>query len=184
MRRKSQLLIMALLPFLAVSCNPVAGDSRSAVILVVTGFSDTDGDRSGMFSDVVNDDTSVSDDFLFINTVTEKKAPSTEPSDLFRVTLFAYEVRYTRPDGANEPGVDVPFPFTFSTSGTILPEESSETEIFMVRKEAKLESPLRDLWFGDGQRIFATATVTIFGQDQVENSVSAAASIPIIFEDL
>jgi hypothetical protein len=105
------------------------------------------------------------------------------PSIWNAVTLSRYRITFTRADGRNTPGVDVPFPFdggltaTVTTTPTIVPFE-------MVRHQMKLEQPLRSL-AGFGGRVFIStiAEITFYGTDQVGNEVQGKGNITVSFGD-
>lgn len=182
MRIASRLLpVLACL--LALSCNPIADDNRSAVTLSAA-FSDSGSSTAIGFSiDVVDNETGQPHDEALEVTVYSTPKVDTLSTALYTVHFLSYDVLFSRPDGQNEPGVDVPFPFSRAIGGIVEPEGTADLNIIMITEEMKLQSPLRDLWFGDGERLFTTLHITIFGRDRVENSVQASASAPVIFDD-
>jgi len=96
------------------------------------------------------------------------------------VTIERFHVEYTRADGRNTPGVDVPYPFDGAATATI-PTNGPITLAFeLVRHTAKEESPLLQLR-SSGQIITTIANVTFFGHDLVGNAVSVTGSIQIDF---
>ena len=48
------------------------------------------------------------------------------------------------------------------------PRGGCHVELLTVSKETKIQAPLRNLWFGEGQRIFMTLTVNLIGVDELE----------------
>src|SRR5688500_1426327 len=99
------------------------------------------------------------------------------------VTINRYRVVYTRSDGRNTPGVDVPFPFDGTTTVTIA-EGSTDVPFTLVRLQAKLESPLLGLRNLSGAGTISTmAQVTFFGQDQTGRAVSVTGTITVSFAD-
>lgn len=100
------------------------------------------------------------------------------------VTMTRYRVVYRRTDGRNTPGVDVPHPFDGATSTTISPGEEGGVSFEIVRHQAKLEPPLKNLvGFGGLGFISAIAEITLWGRDQNGNEVVATASIDVHFAD-
>lgn len=179
------------LPILAValalsgaSCNPVVDDNQSAVTLAAA-FQGQGGAVGpiGIFADVVQADGVPADDFFELNVRALAKNVNSDPSEFYTVNFQAVTLRYTRPDGRNEPGVDVPFPLTYAIGGSVTPGDEAQLNLLVVSEEMKLEPPLRDLWFGEGQRIFATLHLTVFGRDLVENELTADASAVVVFGD-
>jgi hypothetical protein len=105
-------------------------------------------------------------------------ANPTGPTEVNSITLTRYRVVYTRADGRNTPGVDVPHPI----DGVLTVTVSAITKVgfSLVRIQAKEESPL--VLLRNGNTFFTgLATVTFYGTDQAGNEVSAAGLIEIHF---
>lgn len=109
---------------------------------------------------------------------------TTGPSPLNNVTINRYRVRYLRSDGQNREGIDVPFGIDGATTQTINVGGSATVQFDLVRAQAKLEAPLRNLSQGGGLLIISTiAEVTFFGSDQAGNAVSITGTIDVRFGD-
>jgi hypothetical protein len=106
-------------------------------------------------------------------------ATPTTPTALNDITITRYRVEYTRADGRNTPGVDVPFPFDGVITGTVTPAQTT-LAFELVRSQAKTESPLVQLVINGGP-ITQLAKVTFWGTDQAGHEVSATGSIQINF---
>jgi hypothetical protein len=92
-------------------------------------------------------------------------------------------VKFTRSDGRNTPGVDVPYPFDGAATGTFDSNGGTLTFV-LVRAQAKLDPPLKALRNGGGAIMISTiATVTFYGQDQAGNQVSVSGTISVNFAD-
>ena len=108
------------------------------------------------------------------------------------IYIRQYSVRYFRSDGRNVEGVDVPYSISGAVGNvryhTPGPGGSGEVEadipITMVRHQAKLEPPLRNLVF-NGASIVITciAEVTIFGQTVQGGNLEAKGQVQITFGD-
>jgi len=85
-----------------------------------------------------------------------------------------------RADGRNTPGVDVPWPFDTSATGTVPANGTVAVPFELVRHVAKEESPLIQL-VSDASVINTIAHVTIYGQDQAGNVISVTASMGVEF---
>jgi hypothetical protein len=102
------------------------------------------------------------------------------PSPANAVTLTQYHVKYTRADGHNVQGVDVPYEFdgvltlTISNSGTVA--------FTLVRVQAKQEAPLAALVNNPGV-ISTIAEVTFYGHDQNGRAVNVSGQLTIDFSD-
>jgi hypothetical protein len=109
-------------------------------------------------------------------------APSTPTANNY-ITVTGFHVVYTRTDGRNTPGVDVPYPFdgaitVMATGG------ATEASFVLVRAQAKLEAPLAALVGGGGAKLISTiAEVTFYGHDQTGVPVSVTGKISVEFAD-
>ena len=96
------------------------------------------------------------------------------------VTITRYHVEYTRADGRNTPGADVPYSFDGAATGTIPAGGSLTLGFDLVRNVAKQESPLAQLRTSPNI-ITSIALVTFYGRDRVGNNVSVTGQIQIDF---
>lgn len=103
----------------------------------------------------------------------------TTPGPMNHVTLTRYRVVYTRADGRNTPGVDVPYPFDGTMTVTIT-EAATTMGFDLVRSQAKSETPLIQLRTS-GAVISTIATITFYGTDQVGNQVNATGTLNVNF---
>ena len=100
------------------------------------------------------------------------------------VTLTHYRVAFRRADGRNTPGVDVPFGFDGGLGVTIASGATAQVALELVRHQAKLEPPLKNLAGLGGQGFISTiAEITFFGHDQNGNDVSVTGRIDVQFGD-
>jgi hypothetical protein len=108
----------------------------------------------------------------------------TAPSQQTQITFNRYHVDFRRTDGRNTQGVDVPYSFDGGVTMTV-PAGGEATFAFeLVRNQAKLESPLRNLRSGGGAVIISTiAEITFYGHDQVGNEVVATGTLSVNFGD-
>jgi hypothetical protein len=189
---RSVLIVAAGLPL--ASCVPDwARQNNTPFIMEIAGIS-----PSPLRSDVVslnadglptvaNDDVSVS-----VNVFRKNNNPDMGTSPVEHVYLERYEVRFFRSDGHNQEGVDVPFRITgplgnlrFHTAG---PGGAGEVEntvtITIVRHQAKLEPPLRNLRFGGNEDLItAIAEITIHGRTVQGGVLEARGNVQISFSD-
>jgi hypothetical protein len=91
-------------------------------------------------------------------------------------------VTFSRADGRNTQGIDVPYAFdaamTTTVSGTV------SANIVLVRAQAKLEAPLRALVGAGGAIAISTfADVVFYGADQAGHDVTVKARISVNFAD-
>ena len=114
----------------------------------------------------------------------------TAPTAMNDVTFTRYRVVYTRADGRNTPGVDVPYPFDSGVTFTARPGTPGQASFELVRNIAKEEAPLRSLCSSppsclsiSNTFITTIADVTFYGQDRTGSDVTAHAAIGITFGD-
>jgi len=162
------------------------------LILDIIGTT-VDGDNVSFHqSDVVHvdPDTGASSIIADIAAVTlQAKLLNPEPacagaSQYTSIVVTRYVVSYSRSDGQNTPGVDVPYSFEGSLSTLIECEATAEIPFVIVREVAKLEPPLLDLRGGGDEAIIqVTATIDFYGHDLVNNAVKATGYLSIFFAD-
>lgn len=111
------------------------------------------------------------------------------------VIFERYEVRYTRSDGRTTEGVDVPFRITGPLSGAVDVATGGTVNVALevVRAQAKLEAPLRNLRASDanlnvappGGALVLTciAEITVYGRTVGGQAVSATGRLQIDFAD-
>ncbi len=165
-----------------------------------TATSTEDNDTTNTFvtivsmGDDVNSDVCTTDDdgfctvFIDNGAVTMVAQPKSlrDASSFVNDIVFArYRVTYVRADGRNVPGVDVPFPFD-GVANFRVPVDRSETSraFLLVRVQAKLESPLKELEGGGGSLVISTiARVDFFGQDLAGRQIQVTGFINVTFAD-
>jgi hypothetical protein len=105
-------------------------------------------------------------------------ASPNSPTPVNAITLTQYHVDYTRTDGHNVQGVDVPYSFDGALTETI--SESGSVGFTLVRLQAKEEAPLAAITTNNIP-MTVIATVTFYGHDQTGRQVSVSGSIQITF---
>ena len=110
-------------------------------------------------------------------------ATPTTPSTANYITVTRYRVTFTRADGRNTAGVDVPYGFDGAITLTV-GETPVSAGLTLVRLQAKSEAPLKALIGGNGAFAISTiAEITFHGQDQAGREVSVTAKISVTFAD-
>lgn len=190
-RTKDSLKIASILCvfFFLLSCNPLEDDSTSSSMLLILDITGNtiDGDEVSFHqSDVVIAGA------VYADTATatlQAKLLNPEPlipqaSQYTSIIVTRYVVSYSRSDGQNTPGVDVPYSFEGSLSTLIEIDATVDIPIVIVREVAKLESPLFDLRAGGDEGVLqVTATIDFYGHDLVNNAVKATGYLNIFFGD-
>jgi len=147
-------------------------------------------------SDVVSGLNTVEADLIFVDVANRTKNPSvTVPQIPLHIIFERYTVTYTRSDGRNEEGVDVPQRISGALSGEVDVATSGVASLALevVRIQQKLEPPLRNLrrdvndpgnTTGGGAIVISVnAEVCIFGRTLAEQVVSDCGSMQIDFGD-
>lgn len=112
------------------------------------------------------------------------KDPAAPTSSNNFITVTRYRVEYTRSDGRNRAGIDVPHPFDGAITATVGADGSTTVGFTLVRLQAKAEPPLAGLRGAGGQFAISTiATVTFYGADQTGRAASATGKITVSFAD-
>lgn len=177
------------------SCGEVARTGRSPAFLIITSLEGASGADEQFGTTLLSDVQTIVDDVpTFFNDLGQVsfrlalKNPglpvgSLGPSELNSITVNRYRVVYRRTDGRNTPGVDVPYAFDGAFTVTVS-EAGGSAGFDLVRHQAKLEPPLRNLIGLGGSLILGTiAEVTFYGRDQAGNEVMASGNISVNFGD-
>jgi hypothetical protein len=193
-KMKNWLKILVIVPafFLLFSCNPIEDDSRSdSVLLVVriTGTDIEDNEVDFLQSDVVaiNPDTgagTVAADAAKVTFSAESLAPEPLLGTSYYSDIYVthYVVTYSRSDGKNQEGIDIPYSFDGSLSARVQIGSPAEVVFVVVRAVSKLEPPLINLTAGRGEgELKVTARIDFYGNDTPGNKVKATGYLTIFF---
>ena len=202
MRNATRLIGLAALIAASVSCGDVVRQGSSPVFLVIDLLQGIKGGTgaatpaSTLFSDVI---TNVSTPapcspvspcptiFSDGGTVT-LRAPlknqgatvTLAPTTNNEVTISRVHIEFTRADGRNVQGVDVPFAFDGAVTGTVPAGGTLVLGFEMVRHVAKEESPLIQLRTS-ANFISSIAKVTFYGVDRVGNQIQVTGQLQVEF---
>jgi len=187
--------------FGSVSCTGRSIDNSAQVRLVITDVKGSAGGETGtassgyMLSDVIpefNDNAVLTVAAMPVNpTLTDTDGIAIGTYD--NVQLERYDVRFTRTDGHNVEGVDVPFGFSGPLATMVPFNSSAEVTFVIVRHQSKEEPPLKQLAaiggadsaapYGGQNIIMTIAEITIHGRTLAGDVVSAQARLEIHFAD-
>ena len=197
LRAKAFLLVSAVLCLHLASCSTpdvLEKDTTNTILIVETMQGQSAGGDTGddLQSDICINDSftdgtcTVAPDFGLIQISATLKNPIQSTTSFFNdVTFRTYRVTFLRTDGRNQPGVDVPFPFDGASNFTVTVNAGAATRSFIiVRDQAKLEAPLRNLAFNGGALVLSViAEVEFFGTDGAGREISVTALLNIHFAD-
>lgn len=175
MRTATRLLGFAVLLAATSSCGDVIRQGRSPALLVVNSLNSVAG--GPLFSNVK---APAAADLATATLSLAMKDVTVTPTSNNQVTIDRYTVTYSRSDGRNTPGVDVPQPFDGAVTVTLAGTTPSPVSFELVRRVAKEEAPLVQLT-ANPNTITTIATVTFYGQDLVGNAISAAGTLVVEF---
>jgi hypothetical protein len=185
---KLMLAVAAALP--ALSCTPDwATQNNTPFIMEISSINN----NSPVLSDVLTEGSVVNDDVnVAVNLFRKNNNPVLGTSPVEHVYLERYEVRYFRSDGHNTEGVDVPYRITGPLGNvrahTPGPGGAGEVEnvvnITIVRHQAKLEPPLKNLEFAGNEDIITTiAEITIHARTVQGGVLEARGNVQVSFAD-
>jgi hypothetical protein len=181
------------------SCGDVVRTGRSPVLLVVQKITGVRGSNNAattgvvpLISDVITIVTSGGtcttanpcptffNDTGIATLSMSPKNISVAPTSNNQVTITRAHISYTRTDGLNRPGIDVPFEFDTAVTATVPTDGTIDIPFEVVRNSAKLEEPLLDL---RTNRVILSmiANITFFGTDLVGNAISVSGTLQVDF---
>ena len=169
------------------SCNPIENDSKSSSMLIIENIQgkDIDGKAANYLqSDVIKYDGTITADVAS----TTLRAETLDPAPILGTSVYndvlvtRYTVSYSRTDGKNVPGVDVPYPLEGSLSALVKAGATTTFSFIIVREVAKLELPLVKLADGRAEGVLqVTAKIDFYGRDMTNNNVKATGYLTIYF---
>jgi hypothetical protein len=204
MRTWKRVMALGAVVAAATSCGDVVRSSRSPVLLVVNSLGGIRGGPGSstaagfLLSDVITlittpapctpispcptvfDDTGDAVIGIVLKDQSGPTAPTISSNNF--VTITRVHVKYIRTDRANGgvQGVDVPYEFDTTTTGTIVDASGHDFKFELVRHTAKAEPPLVAL-ITNPDVISTIAQVTFYGTDTVGNAVSVMGQIQVNF---
>jgi hypothetical protein len=200
MRNATRLFGLAALVAASVSCGDVVRQGSSPVFLVIDTLQGIRGGptagtpSSTLISDVITNIVSPApcaaatpcptifgdSGSVVLRAPLKDIGAGLAPTSNNEVTINRVRVEYTRADGRNTPGVDVPYAFDSAVTGTITAGGTLTLGFELVRNVAKQEAPLAQLRTSSNF-ISSIATVTFYGVDRVGNAVTVTGQLQIEF---
>jgi hypothetical protein len=172
------------LTVLSAACGDLTRQGTASSYLIINSLQATSGTTgtpgTTLQSDVRSDDGTIFSDSGVVVLQLAMKDPTstTGPTTANIITINRYRVRFTRADGRNTPGVDVPYGFDGAVTATVATSTSIPFEL--VRHVAKLEAPLEAL--ARNLVIISTiAEITFYGNDQTGREVSVTGQMLVSF---
>ncbi len=185
-----QTTVLFIVAIFLFSCNPIEDTTRSNSLLIVvkiTGYDFEGSSADYLQSDVLEEaggSAYVTADSAVATLRAELLNPNTDAESSLYNAIFVtrYVVTYTRTDGRNTPGVDVPYSFEGAMQSWVQIGQEEETGFIIVREVAKAEPPLLDLHDAREEGVLqVTAQVDFYGYDTVNRQVKATGYLTIFF---
>lgn len=158
-------------------CNSVENTTNSATRLIVqliTG-DDLEGNPGSttIFSDVLKSGVVYNDNAAVV-TRAELISPAQESSTYYQTIIVdQVDVEYSRADGLNVEGKDVPYSFSQKVHALVNIGEETEISFVIIQHVAKLESPLIELLnLGQEKILKLEAQVTFHSRDLGNNRLA------------
>ena len=185
MRKKQTLrpvvtgVCVCMLALLAGSCSePPGGMGKSPVFLTA----ENGEDLWALWFDVYNSALpgGVGDEMFQITIKSNYKNPDLT-SSYADVVIQEYHVSYYRPDGKQP----VPAPFMLQLTSTVPAGESKTINTLVLRRDAKLRSPLKELVLGGGEGyIDLVAVIDFYGEDLMGNNHHVRYHLSMLASDM
>jgi hypothetical protein len=180
---KAKAVVFVLGALSMTGCVPDwAKQGESPEVLLMTAINS----GTPISSDVRISTGAVCPDLVALRVENHQRNPlNTDASFRSDIVIERYDVRYFRSDGRSTEGVDVPFRITGNVAQEVQAASSAVLSLEIVRRQAKLEPPLRNLIdFGGAQVVTMFAEVTLHARSTVQQTTNAAtARVQIDFAD-
>jgi hypothetical protein len=185
--------LAALAVLAATACNPIENETTSAsflTVVTITGLDLAAKDANYTQSDILTTDSTtggstIVDDVAKATLLASTLAPSPVGgvSQYNDIQLEKIVVSYTRTDGRNTEGVDVPYAFEQNISLLVRVGQQASVSFFVVRASAKQEPPLVNLLNAvtQGEVIYTNARIVFYGHDLAGKAVKATGYLPVEF---
>ncbi len=183
------ILLGGLAIFYFNSCNAIENDTRSGSTLILDSLMDSEGSKTVIDSDVciLDEDTnscSVKEDLATAEIRNVPLNPDAEASYYGDVIIKRYRVSFTRHDGKNKEGVDVPYTFIEDLNVSVKVNGTTKFSFVIVPVRAKLEPPLIRLVGGGNEDVIqTTAHVTFYAEDMAGHQMELSGNIDVYFAD-
>jgi hypothetical protein len=167
----------------SISCGSLTQQGTGSSYLVIDALEAANGSTFSSFlnSDVVSATGGIVNDVGQVSLRLAMKDPgsATGPSSANAITIEQYHVAFTRTDGHNVQGIDVPYAFDGGLTATV--SDAVSLPFVLVRNQAKAEAPLKALGGANQIVITTIAEITFYGHDQTGRPASVAGKITVSF---
>jgi hypothetical protein len=186
---KTKLFLLVILLAALMGCSALEKDTLSSTWLVIKNI--TGNDITGaagstiIYSDVQSTTGSIINDNAVI-TATAKLLDSSNAAPTFYqdVTVDQVDVKFSRTDGRNVEGKDVPYGFSTPLSVYVAVDKEVAFTLTVITHNAKMESPLielRDPAIVQEKVLALNATLTFYAKDMAGNRLEPVTRTVIIY---
>ena len=172
------------------SCNVLENKTQSGSTLILDSIQSYENSKEVVDSDVcilVDKSTntcSIREDLAKATIRNVPLNPKAEISYYGDVIIKKYRVSFTRHDGKNTEGVDVPYTFTENLNVSIKINDSTTFSFVIVPIRAKMEPPLARLAHLQNEKVIqTTANITFYAEDMAGHQMELKGSIDVYFAD-
>lgn len=177
--RLGLVIIIALLTLPFSGCSKIENLSNSGSFISVEDITGKDLDAKAShtaFSDVITTG-SVYNDNGIITLRASTLDQSATPTDYQDVIIDQIDIEYSRADGRNVQGQDIPYSFSQQMSVKLTVGKLVPVDFVLVTHNAKLEMPLVELTnYGAEHILKLEAKVTVHAKDVAGNRVAPAVA--------
>ncbi len=183
------ILLGGMVLFYFTSCNAIENKTRSGSTLILDSLLDSKGEKTVIDSDVciLDEKTNTCSFQEDLATATVRNVPLNPDADTSYygdVIIKRYRVSFTRHDGKNKEGVDVPYTFVEDINVSVKINGTTKFSFVIVPVRAKLEPPLiRLVGLSNESVIQTTAHVTFYAEDMAGHQMELNGNIDVYFAD-
>lgn len=169
MKAKLVLLMISLVAMMG--CNALEKESLSGTLLVIKSITGKDSSgkdgSSVIYSDVIKGDGTIFDDGGVVAATAKLLDPLYAASTFYQdVVVDQVDVKFSRTDGRNVEGKDVPYGFSQPTSVFVVVGKDVSFNVVLISHNAKMEAPLIDLRdLGQEKVLVLNTTLTFHAKD-------------------
>lgn len=181
MRKQYLVIIPCVLFLVAISgCNSIENLTNSSSKLIIESITGTDltgnAGSSIAFCDVIQSNGSIINDNGTVTMRAVTLDPLATSTTYYQdVIVDQIDIEYSRAEGLNVEGRDVPYRFSQRVTGRVEIGGSMELGFVLIQHTAKLESPLVDLVNGTQEHVLKLeARITIHSRDVAGNRLEPA----------
>ena len=178
---KTKLFLMVILLGALMGCSNLEKNTLSGTRLVIGTITGNDIAGSAgstiIFSDVQKSDgTIVNDDISVAATAKLLDTANADPTFYQDVTIDQVDVKFSRTDGRNVEGKDIPYGFSVPLSVYVAVDNDVSFNVTIINHDAKMEAPLIDLRDIVQERVLIlNATLTFHSKDMAGHRLESVS---------